>query len=135
MSFAFPVAGFLNFLSYFTVAVALTLVFQFVYVKATPYNEVELIKKNNVAAATTYAGAFIGFVLPLVSVIAHSLSVGDMVLWGLIAGVVQLVTFFIFRAFYPCLAQSIQNGELARALKLATVSVGVGALNAACLTY
>lgn len=131
----FPIANLLSFLSYFATASALLFVFQWVYTRITPYDEVALIKDNKVSAAITYCGALVGFVLPVASVIANSLGLLDMVLWSVIAGVVQLLVFFAVRLFYPGLSDSIRANETAPALKLAGVSVAVGILNAACMTY
>lgn len=135
MEIAFPFQGLLSFLAYFIVTVALTMAFQWIYVKVTPYDEVRLIKQNNVAAAITYAGAFIGFILPVASSVVHSVGLLDCVVWAVIAGVVQLATFFVMRLFYPGIPESVVAGETAPAVKLACVSVGIGVLNAACLTY
>jgi putative membrane protein len=135
MEIAFPFQGLVSFLSYFVVTVALTMAFQWIYVKVTPYDEVGLIRQNNVAAAITYAGAFIGFILPVASSVVHSVGLIDCVIWAVIAGVVQLVTFFVMRLFYPGIPESVRAGEVAPAVKLACVSVGIGVLNAACLTY
>jgi putative membrane protein len=135
MEIAFPFQGLLNFLAYFLVTVALTMAFQWVYVKVTPYDEIGLIKQNNIAAAITYAGAFIGFILPVASSVVHSVGLIDCVIWAVIAGVVQLVTFFAMRFFYPGIPENVRAGEVAPAVKLACVSVGIGVLNAACLTY
>jgi putative membrane protein len=135
MEIAFPFQGLVSFLSYFVVTVVLTMAFQWIYVKVTPYDEVGLIRQNNVAAAITYAGAFIGFILPVASSVVHSVGLIDCVVWAVIAGIVQLVTFFVMRLFYPGIPESVRAGEVAPAVKLACVSVGIGVLNAACLTY
>jgi putative membrane protein len=135
MEIAFPFQGLVSFLSYFVVTVVLTMTFQWIYVKVTPYDEVGLIRQNNVAAAITYAGAFIGFILPVASSVVHSVGLIDCVIWAVIAGIVQLVTFFVMRLFYPGIPESVRAGEVAPAVKLACVSVGIGVLNAACLTY
>lgn len=132
---AFPLQNLLSFAAYFATAVALLFAFQWIYTRVTPHDEVALIKDNKAAAAVTYGGALIGFVLPLASVIAHSVNLLDMVVWSVIAGVVQLLAFFVVRLFYPGLSASIAANELAPALKLAFVSVAVGILNAACMTY
>lgn len=135
MEIAFPLQGLVSFLSYFVATVAMTMAFQWVYLKVTPYDEIRLIKQNNVAAAITYAGAFIGFILPVASSVVHSIGLLDCVIWAFIAGIVQLVTFFVMRIFYPDIPRSVVAGEVAPAVKLACVSVGIGVLNAACLTY
>jgi putative membrane protein len=123
------------FLLYFIPAILLVLVFMWIYTKFTPYNEGELIRENNVAAAITYVGALLGFTFPLASALANSVSVIDFAVWAVIAGIAQLVTFLVFRAFYPKIAERVKAGEIAATLKLAGWSVMVGVLNAAAITY
>ena len=53
--------AFVSFISYFVVAVVLLVVFMFIYVKVTPYNEYKEIANNNVAAAITFGFSFLGF--------------------------------------------------------------------------
>lgn len=132
---AFPLQNLLSFAAYFVTAVAVLFVFQWIYTRVTPYDEVAMIKANKAAASVTYGGALIGFVLPLASVIANSVSLVDMLIWAVIAGVVQLLAFAVMRLFYPGLSDSIAANELAPAMKLAFVSIAVGILNAACMTY
>lgn len=132
---AFPLQNLLSFAAYFVTAVVVLFVFQWIYTRVTPYDEVAMIKANKAAASVTYGGALIGFVLPLASVIANSVSLVDMLIWAVIAGVVQLLAFAVMRLFYPGLSDSIAANELAPAMKLAFVSIAVGILNAACMTY
>lgn len=125
-----------SFILYFGIAIALLFIFQAVYMAVTPHRETELIKGGNVAAATAYIGAIIGFCLPLASALAHSISLLDFVIWGFIAGFVQVLTWVIVRTFfYKNISESIVAGTLAPALKLAGISVAVGILNAASMTY
>ena len=101
----------------------------------TPYKELALIREGNVAAAISLGGAIIGFVLPLASAIAHSVSVADMMVWGVVALVAQIVVFFIVGRVVPHFAEAIRAGRVAAATLLAALAVAVGVLNAACMTY
>lgn len=127
--------GLLAFAQFFGLAIVLTFVFQGVYMLITPHKEVELIKANNAAAAVVYVAALVGFVIPLASALANSVSLIDFALWGLVAGVVQIMAFLVFRLFYPRISAHIEAGEMAVALKLAGWSVAVGLLNGASMTY
>lgn len=124
-----------NFLVYFGASLALTALFIVIYTAFTPYREWALIRAGNDAAAISLSGAAIGFILPLASSIAHSTSWLDMVVWGLVAMVVQLGTFLLARVIKPQLTQDIGAGRTAPAVSLAAMSLGVGILNAACLTW
>ena len=85
------IAGFPAFLLYFVLALILLALFVAIYTRVTPYREIALIREGNVAASISLSGALIGLVLPLASAIAHSVSPLDMVAWGVIALVVQLM--------------------------------------------
>lgn len=123
------------FLGYFIPALLLVFFFIWVYTKVTPHKEVALIKENNPAAATTYIGTLIGIALPIASVIANAVGFIDFIIWAILAGLIQLITFFILRLFYPKISERIEQGEMAIAIKLAGISIVVGILNAACITY
>jgi putative membrane protein len=124
-----------DFLAYFAVAVVLLVVFLAVYTAITPQREFALVRQGNVAAATSLTGALVGFVLPLASVITHSQGLLDVIVWGVIALVVQIVIFLACRMLVPGLPKDIEGGRVAPALLLGGFAVGVGALNAACMTY
>lgn len=128
-------AGFIPFVTYFAAAIGMLLVFMKIYTLMTPHDEMKLIKDNNIAASLVFSAAFFGFSLPLASAAANSLNIVDFIIWGLIACVAQLVVYQIFRRFYPKITARIEQGEVAISIKLATISVTVGLLNAACITY
>lgn len=123
------------FLVFFGVALMLLAVFTAIYVWITPHKEFTLIRAGNSAAATSFAGAVIGFVIPLASVIAHSLNIVDMLVWGAIAMVAQIAVFALARLLMPELLKSIEAGQIAPAATLAAFSLAIGILNAACMTY
>lgn len=135
MKTAFYLSGLPNFLAYFGVAILLLLVFAMVYSKLTPHHEFKLISENKPAAAIAFAGSLLGFVLPLYSAISHSVSLIDCVIWGLVAIIVQLITFFCLRLFIKDLSQRIARDEIASGIFVAASSVAVGLLNAACMSY
>ncbi len=124
-----------SFLAYFGGALGLVAVFLFVYEKFTPYREFHMIGEGNVAAAISLGGAVLGFAMPLASVIAHSVGWLDMIVWGVVALIVQLVVYAVARLFAPRLIAHITAGQVAPATALATASLTVGLLNAACITY
>jgi putative membrane protein len=129
------IAGFPDFLLYFAVALVLLALFVSIYVRATPYREIALIREGNVAASISLSGALIGFVLPLASAIAHSVNPLDMAAWGVIALVVQLVVYAAASRLVPHFRQAIEAGRAAPAVLLAALSISVGILNAASLSY
>jgi putative membrane protein len=129
------IAGLPNFLLYFALALVLLTIFVAIYVRVTQYREFVLIRNGNVAAAISLSGALIGFVLPLASAIAHSVNPVDMVAWGAIALVVQLVVYAAVSRLVPHFREAIEAARVAPATLLAALAISVGILNAACLTY
>ena len=124
-----------DFLIYLALALAMLAVFVWIYDKITPYNELELIRNGNTAAAIAYSGAIIGLALPVASAVAHSVNPIDMVIWGVFALAVQLLVYFVVRRLVPHLNDKIPENNVAPAVLLAAISVAAGIINAACLTY
>ncbi|MCZ8124140.1 MAG: DUF350 domain-containing protein [Tagaea sp.] len=123
-----------NFLMFFAAAIAYGAAFLFVYTRVTPWAELDLIRKGNDAAAISLAGAALGFAIPLAAATANSLNLVDMAVWGFVAMVVQLAVYFAARAFKPNLAADIEAGKTATSVSYAAFALGVGLLNAACMT-
>jgi putative membrane protein len=124
----------LSFVVYIIVAGVLFGLFQMAYTRLTPHKEFILIREGNVAAAVALGGALIGFALPASNVIAYSVSVLDVVIWAVIAAVVQLLAFTVTNLVLKDLSARISRGELAAAIYAASVSISVGFLNSACMT-
>ena len=134
MTIAQSLAGLPAFLTYFFLSLALLVVFLAVYLAITPYSELALIRQGNVAAAISLGGARIGFVLPLARAVTQSVSTLDLVTWGGVALVVQVVVFLLVGKLVPRFAEAIRNGQIAGASFLAALAVAVGLLNAASMT-
>lgn len=124
----------LGFVLYLIGAVAIFSLFAFVYTRLTPHAEFALIREGNTAASVALAGALIGFAIPVASVISHSISLLDFLVWALIASLVQLLVFGGVSLVVKGLSKRIDNGEMASAVLVAAISVSIGLLNAACMT-
>ncbi|MBI5559197.1 MAG: DUF350 domain-containing protein [Deltaproteobacteria bacterium] len=135
MDFANNLPGLANFAVYFSISVLLLVAFAVLYPRITPYSEFALIADGNEAAAFSLTGALIGFSLPLASAISNSVGLGDMVLWGVVALVVQILTFLVVRLIFPSLVADIPANKVSKGIFLGAVSIAVGILNAACMTY
>src|SRR3954453_13650874 len=128
-------AGALSFLLAFLAAGGFTLVFKAVYQAITPHNEGALIRAGNSAAAVALGGALVGYVIPLASALAHTVSLPEFVAWAALAGLIQIVAFWaVRRIVLPDVSARIERGEMSAALYLLTISLAVGILNAACMT-
>ena len=123
-----------HFLAYFAAAVLLAVVFLALYVAITPHREIALIRDGNSAAATQLIGTFLGFAIPVALVIGNSVSIPDMLLWGAVAAVVQLVVFFVIaRLLFKTISQRIVDGCVASGIFVGGIGLGIGILQAACM--
>ena len=124
-----------SFFAYFGVAIVLIAVFLLVYVNVTPYEEVALIRAGNSAAAVSLSGALFGFVMPVANAIAHSESLADLAAWGGVAGIVQILAYLAARFAFPQMNSDIPAGKVAPAIFLAVLSLSIGLVSAACMSY
>ena len=123
------------FVAYLALGIFYFVAFVVTYIWITPQREMALIRDGNMAAAISLGGAALGFVQPLASAIAHSVNLGDLAIWGLVAWAVQLLTHFVLRFIVRDLREKIEADVRSVALFVAVVSVCVGALNAAAMSY
>lgn len=97
----------LNFLAYAGVTLPLLAFGIFIFGITTPYKEYDLIKNGaettdpkKVAAATAAAhdlgGKIIGLAIVLASAIFHAVNLWDLVIWGVIGIVFQVLVFYLF---------------------------------------
>ena len=130
-------AGLDNFALYFGLSIVFLVIFKLVYALVTPHDEWKLVKEEkNVAAAIGFGGAIIGFAIALGSAASNSVAVVDFAIWALVAVIAQSLAFAILRfSFMPKIAERINNNEVSAGVMLASMSIAVGLLNAACMTY
>ena len=128
-------AGFDDFLVYLAVALVLLALFIVIYIRVTPYREMALIREGNMAASFSLSGSLLGFIIPLAAAVQHSVSLVDMAIWGLIAMVVQIAAFIVVKLLIPSITEDIPAGKGAQGFFLGSLSLGVGLLNAACMSY
>ena len=127
--------GAIAFLIAFAMAGVFTVAFKLIYQWVTPYHEHTLIREGNTAAAIALGGALIGYVLPLASALSHTVSLMEFAAWALLAGVIQILVFITMsRLAFRNVTNRIEAGENAAAIYLASISICVGLLNAACMT-
>lgn len=131
------IAGLGSFGLYFGLSVLFLFVFKIVYAFVTPHDEWKLVKEDkNTAAAIGFGGALIGFAIALSGAAANSVSIIDFAVWGVVAIIAQSLAFALLRfTFMPKIAERINNNEVSAGTMLAAMSIAVGLLNAACMTY
>ncbi|MCU7555657.1 DUF350 domain-containing protein [Alteromonas sp. ASW11-19] len=130
-------AGLDNFAIYFGISIVFLFIFKVVYAFVTPHDEWKLVKEEkNVAAAVGFGGALVGFAIALGGAASNSIALIDFAIWGVVAIIAQSLAFALLRfTFMPKIAERINNNEVSAGVMLACMSIAVGLLNAACMTY
>ena len=118
----------------FAVSLVLLAVFAAVYSAITSHQEMSLIQSGNRAAALSFGGALVGFVIPVGKAVAQSVSLVDLVVWSALAFVAQLVAYGAAALLVPHLRKSIEADHVASGIFLAALEIAIGVLNAAAMT-
>lgn len=119
---------------YFVAGSAAMIMFTALYLRITDYDEIALMREGNVAAAITLSGTMIGFAIPLARTITQSASLLDMMIWALVALVVQILVYLLARLLFRDLSARITKGEIAAATLLAAISIVAGLINSASMS-
>ena len=72
--------------------------------------------------------------IPLGAMLAHSVNLADIVIWGVVTLVLQLIAFAAVALVVRHLPAAIERGEIAPALVLATAQIVAGIFNAAAMS-
>ena len=127
-------AGFPVLLMHFLVSIAMLLVGVTIYIWITPHKDVTLVREGNVAAAISLSGAILGLAIPLAMSMSVSVNVADIVIWGLLTLVIQLIVFRLADLVLPDLSARIEAGEVAAALLLSAIKLAVAVITAAAVS-
>ena len=129
---------FIGFLSFFFTALALVIIFLYLYAVVTPYDDYKLIfEDNNIAAALGFGGAIIGVSISLYSALVHSVSYMDFAIWGGVAILIQLIFAFIVTRLSGkySFKTKISDGVISVGILMAFLSISIGLLNAGSMSY
>lgn len=114
-------------------ALAMLLASLLLYMIVTPHKEIALVRAGNVSAALSLGAAALGLALPLAVCLYASLSLWDIVMWGTVALVLQLVLFTLVDLLLRDLPARIVRDERASATLLALIKISVAVLLSAAL--
>lgn len=128
------ISGFPEFLIQLGTALGLFVAGLTTYVLLTPHKELALIRDGNASAALAFGAVVVGLAIPLGACLAHSYSVLDLIVWGVVTLLVQLITFRFTDIFLRGLPRRIAEGDVAAAIFLMSVKLGVGIILAGALT-
>ncbi|GAA4717096.1 DUF350 domain-containing protein [Brevibacillus fulvus] len=138
---------FLNFLSYLGVTLPLMGFGLLVFTITTPYKEFQLLKEGadttdpqKVAAAKAAAhdlgGKLLGLAIVLGSAIYHSVDLLDLLIWGIVGTIFQVIVFYLFELLTPFkVVSEIPKGNVAVGIFASRLSITAGVLMAALLSY
>lgn len=138
MNLTYYLQTFDHFLIYLAVSLVLFLIGTYIFKLLTPYSERAEIKKGNTAVTLKLLGKMAGLVVVLQSAIRHSINLVDLAIWALIAIIVQIVLHLVIEYVFTrntSLAKEVENGNVAVGLFLGGVSVLVGMIVAATISY
>ncbi len=119
------VAGFPDFILQLGVALGLFVTSLIIYVIMTPHKELALIRAGNPSAALAFAGVVVGLAIPLGSCLAYAFGLWDLVIWGIVTLLLQLLTFRFADMFLRGLPRRIAEGDVAAAVFLMSVKIGI----------
>jgi putative membrane protein len=128
------IAGLPNFLIQVGVALTIFAVGLVIYVLLTPHKELALIRNENPSASLAFGGVIVGLAIPLGAALANSSSIVELAIWGTITVLIQLITFRIVDVLLNQLPRRIADGDVAAAIFLMAVKLGVGIVLAGALS-
>ncbi len=103
------------------------------YMRLTPFHEAQLIRQGNTAAGVVLMGTLVALSLPVAATLATSHVVLDIVIWGLIALVIQLLAFVATTRAMRDLPAMIESGNVAAALLIIGIQLAIAILNAGAM--
>ena len=127
------ISGFPSYLMGVSVAGGMVLVSGVVYVLLTPWKELTLVKNRNGAAGLALAGAIVGLAVPMAAALASSAQLLDLVLWGVVALIMQLIAYRIVDFVLRGLPKRIEEDQAGAAIVLVGAKLSVAMLLAAGL--
>ena len=117
----------------FVLVLALLVAGIFIYMAITPFRERELVSNGNTAAATVLGGALVALAIPLAALLATTGALLDILVWGVVAVLLQLLTVAIVLHLSRGMRMMIEAGQVAGAIPLVAAQLSIGLLNAAAM--
>ncbi len=127
------VKGFPEFMLHGGVTLALLITGCIVHVLLTPMKEIKLIREGNTSAAISLCAVIVGLSVPMAACLVTALSVWDLLIWGVVAILLQLLAFRVADLVLRDLPRRIERNEIGAALVLAAVKIAAAMVMAAAL--
>jgi putative membrane protein len=103
------------------------------YILLTPHKELALIREGNASAALAFGAVVVGLAIPMAACLEHAQSVWDIVIWGVVMILMQLIAFRFTDMVLRGLPRRIAEGDVAAAVLLMAVKLGIGILMAGAI--
>ena len=139
-------SSFVNFLTYLVVAIPLLLIGIKIFMLQTPYNEMKMIQEAascdntakdeaGIAIAHDLGGKIVGQALVMASAVFHSVSIGDLIIWGIIGIIFQVLVYYVFEKLTTFkVSDELIKGNIAVGLFSARLSFATGLILAALIS-
>ena len=105
-----------------------------IYVMVTPYHEIDLIRQGNKSAALSFAGVLVGLAIPLAASLKGSVNAYDILIFGALALVLQLLAYRIADLVLKDLPERIKADEIGAAIMLVSIKLSISLINAAAIS-
>lgn len=129
---------YINFASYLGIALLLLIAGMILFTLSTPkLKEFRLIGEKNVTAAMFLGGKILGLAIVLGAAAEYSISLVDMVIWGAIGIISQILVFLIAEVVTIrfSITKAIEEDNRAVGTMLLSLSLAIGLIIAKCLSY
>jgi putative membrane protein len=103
------------------------------YAFLTPHKEIAQIRDGNAAAALSFGGVLVALALPLALSLTASASALEILLWGIMTVVVQLLVFRLIDMLFAGLPQRVAQGEISAAALLVSAKLASAMVLAAAV--
>ena len=117
----------------FVLVLVLLIVGIAIYMAVTPFRERELLRQGNAAAATVLGGALVALAIPLAALLATTGALLDILVWGVVALLLQLLTVAVVFQVLRGMRTMIEAGQVAGAIPLVAAQLAIALLNAAAM--
>lgn len=103
------------------------------YMTITPINERRLIAAGNPAAGMVLGGTVVALAVPLAATLATSHAALDILIWGAVAVLFQLLAFAVASLLVRGLRAQIEAGNTAAAMTQVGIQIAFALINAAAM--